>query len=124
MTSQGSAYARFQRALSSGNAMVAWATAAELPSLSLEDALALCLLLVDSDPERYERAALRWHARLCHEVRGLTIDEAGLCLASLRALPGRGGAPAGHALVALCEAHGLERATARLERWLHRTGAG
>jgi len=48
MTSQGSPHARLQRALASRNALVAWATASELPQVSLDDALALCLLLADS----------------------------------------------------------------------------
>ncbi|MDQ4048923.1 MAG: hypothetical protein M3131_06015, partial [Actinomycetota bacterium] len=60
MTSQGSAYARLRRALDRGNAVVAWAAAAELERVPLADALALCLLLVRSDAARYDRAAVRW----------------------------------------------------------------
>lgn len=123
MTSQGSPHARFQRALASGNALVAWATASELPQVSLEDALSLCLLLAEKDPERYKRAAVRWHARLCCEVGGLTIDESALALSSLRALPGRGGEAGAHALSAICERHELERAEGRLDEWLARRAA-
>lgn len=67
MTAQGSAYARFRRALDSRNATGALATATELDFVSLRDALELILLLVD-DPKRFRRAALRWHARYCGEV--------------------------------------------------------
>jgi hypothetical protein len=67
VTSQGSAYARFRRALNSHNATVALATATELDFVSLPDALQLVLLLVD-DPKRFRRAALRWHARYRGEV--------------------------------------------------------
>jgi hypothetical protein len=67
VTSQGSAYARFPRALDSRNATVALATATELDFVSLPDALELVLLLVD-DSKRFRRAALRWHARYCGEV--------------------------------------------------------
>jgi len=120
MTSQGSPYARLQRALASGNALVAWATASELPRVSLDDALALCLLLADEDPDRYEHAAVRWHARLCREVPGVTIDEAALALAALGALPGRAGRAGAQSLLAICQRHGLQRAEARLDEWLER----
>lgn len=72
MTSQGSAYARFRRAIDSHNPTVALATATELDFVSLPDALELVLLLVD-DPKRFRRAALRWHARYCAEVRPLRV---------------------------------------------------
>ncbi len=120
MTSQGSPYARLQRALASGNALVAWATASELPHVALDDALALCLLLVDEDPDRYGRAAVRWHARLCREMRALTIDESALALSALGALPGSGGEAGAQALIALCERHGLHRAEGWLEEWVER----
>jgi DNA-binding FadR family transcriptional regulator len=61
VTAQGSAYARFRRALDSRNATVAFASATELDFVSLPDALELVLLVVD-DPRRFGRAALRWHA--------------------------------------------------------------
>jgi hypothetical protein len=47
VTSQGSALARFRRAVASGNPSLALAAAAELPRLGLEDALALVLVLED-----------------------------------------------------------------------------
>jgi hypothetical protein len=56
VTSQGSAYARFRRALDSRNATVACATANELDFVSLPEALELVLLVVD-DPPRFRRAA-------------------------------------------------------------------
>ena len=42
------------------------------------DALALCLLLVDVDRPRYERATVRWLSRLFSEAKGLTLEEAQL----------------------------------------------
>ena len=63
MTSQGHPYARFRRALATGNARIAEAAARDLEHVALADALTLCLLYRD-DPERYERAAARWIARL------------------------------------------------------------
>ena len=55
MTSQGHPYARFRRALATGNARIAEAAARDLEHVSLADSLTLCLLYRD-DPERYERA--------------------------------------------------------------------
>jgi hypothetical protein len=48
VTSQGSPYVRFRRALDTGNATIALAAAAELDFVSLPDALELVLLLVHS----------------------------------------------------------------------------
>ena len=52
VTSQGSAYGRFKKALAQGNPLIALASARELPRLSLADALAL-LLVLRSDPDLY-----------------------------------------------------------------------
>ena len=41
----------------------------------------LCLLLCDGAPEKYGRAALRWHARYCREVRDVTLEDAQAVLA-------------------------------------------
>jgi hypothetical protein len=41
MTSQGSAYSRFKRALATGNPLLIRSTAAELPRIELADALAI-----------------------------------------------------------------------------------
>jgi hypothetical protein len=40
------------------------------------EALELCLLLCDRAPEKFPRAALRWHRRYCREVRDVTLEEA------------------------------------------------
>ena len=68
MTSQGSPYGRLHRALDSGNATIALAAASEMPTLGLSEALELCLLLLDQEPDRFSRAAVRWHGRYCREV--------------------------------------------------------
>lgn len=82
MTSQGSPYARFRRALDSRNATVAFATATELDFVSLPDAFELVLLVVD-DSRRFRRAGLRWHARYCAEVPDVGFEEAHAVLACL-----------------------------------------
>src|SRR4051812_50179434 len=64
---RGSPYVRFKRALATGNLSLVRAAAAELPAIDLGDALAICLLMSDRDDERFERAAVRWLARLALE---------------------------------------------------------
>ena len=59
---------RFRRALDRQNVTEAVSGASELPHVGLAEALELCLLLRDKPPERYPRAAMRWHGRLCREV--------------------------------------------------------
>jgi hypothetical protein len=117
VTAQGSAYSQFKRALGRRNFLLAWTTAAELPKLPLGDALAL-LLALDQQPWRYEKAAPRWHARLCDEAR-LTLPEAQLALAALHALVGPGAVGGGQALAAICSAHGLDDVVGVLDSWLN-----
>jgi hypothetical protein len=117
MTSQGSAYARFKRSLANGNPSIVLAAAAELPHVNLADALAISLLLLDKQPERFESAAVRWHSRLCREAR-LSLVEANVTLAGLMAMAGQGRDAGGHAVLSVCDAHGLTEAAAVLDAWL------
>ena len=86
MTSQGSAHGRFTRAIQQRNLLHAETAARELGRLSLDDALELTLLIAERDRDRYERAALKWHARFELETRGLTLAESQLVLAALNLL--------------------------------------
>jgi hypothetical protein len=95
-----------------------WAgEAARLPKVPLADALSLLLLALDQQPWRFEKAAPRWHARLCAEAQ-LTLPEAQPALAALQALAGPGVVGGGQALVSMCEAHGLDDAVSVLDAWL------
>lgn len=67
MGNAGSSYPRFQRALATGNLQLIRAAAAELPRVDLGDALSVCMAIRDAEPERFERAALRWLARYAVE---------------------------------------------------------
>ena len=67
MTSQGTAHGRFQRAINRRHVQAAEMAAREIGGLSLSDALSLCELLANTDPARYERAALRWLQRFIDE---------------------------------------------------------
>jgi hypothetical protein len=75
VSSAGSPYARFRRALATGNLTLIRTTAAELPSVRLDDALEVCVLLRDREPERYERAAVRWIARFCVERQEVSLED-------------------------------------------------
>jgi len=74
MGNAGSPYPRFQRALASGNLQLIRAAAAELPHVELGDALAVCLAIREAEPERFERAALRWLARYAVEQAGSVAE--------------------------------------------------
>ena len=110
MTSQGSAYGRFRRALDTGNAHLTLAAAADLEHVGRADALELLLLLLDAEPSRFERAALRWHGRYCREVSDVDLAEAQAVLACLAALRGSRPEPAAHALADLVYRRDLARA--------------
>lgn len=80
MASHGHPHARFRRALSTGNPRLAEAAARDLHHVSLADALELCLLY-RGEPERYERAAARWIARLVTERPAVRLSEVELAAA-------------------------------------------
>ena len=85
MTSEGSALARFRRALAAHSGPAAYAAATELQDVELADALALTLLL-SGDSDLFDRACVRWVARFALEVRGVGLREAYLAQASLSAV--------------------------------------
>jgi hypothetical protein len=105
MTSQGHAYARFRRALKTGNAHIALAAAAELRQVGLADALSLLLLIREDKPVLYDKAAVRWFAKYAGEDRYLLLRDA-------------------RELVDLLDGVGRhdQVAVVRLERWLRARG--
>jgi hypothetical protein len=107
---------RFRRALDRGNVTEALSSASELEHVRLNEALELCLLLRDTAPERFPRAALRWHARLCREV-DVTLEEAQAVLAALVLLSGERKRNAAYALAELLSRRGLERPCETLVTW-------
>jgi hypothetical protein len=82
------------------------AAARELPRIALDDALRICLVLRDGDPDRYERAAVRWLGRFALEAQRVTIDALRAAADELEALP-RQPAEAMERLQRLCVAHGV-----------------
>jgi hypothetical protein len=75
VTSDGSPYSRFRRALATGDLLLIRAAAAELGTVSLGDALQVCVAIRDAKPEQFERAALRWIARYCVERPKVTLAQ-------------------------------------------------
>src|SRR5690242_8791555 len=106
VTSDGSAYARFRRALETGNELLVLGAARELPQIALDDALRIFLVLRDGDPARYDRAAVRWLGRFALEARAVTIRDLRAAAAALDALPTRS-AEAMEQLQTLCLACGV-----------------
>jgi hypothetical protein len=107
---------RFRRALDRQNVTEALSVASELPHVRLAEARELCLLLRDKSPERYRRAALRWHGRLCRDV-DVSLEEAQAVLAALVLLADERKSKAAFALADLLSRRGLERSCETLVAW-------
>ncbi len=120
VTSPRHAYAEFRRALDSRNVTAALSAAGALEHVGLADALELCLLLHDKAPKRFDRAALRWHARYCRDVGDVTLDEAHAVLALLAALRGGRAPAAARALAELLDRRLLIGAGEALIKWADR----
>ena len=86
VTSQGTAYSRFQRALTTGNMRAIEAAAAELPRVGLDDALAILVVLAQTSDPRFDRAAARWVGRLLTETPA-GLSDARFALALVERLP-------------------------------------
>jgi hypothetical protein len=85
---------------------------------SLRDGLLVCLGLLETDPERFERAAVVWHRRWCAEQRGIGFDEARAALEALEGLGGADPEAAAEDLRAACrETEGVDSV---LKAWLER----
>ena len=117
---QGSAYMRFRRALDRGNLTEALSAAAELQFVSLAEALELTLLLADREPEKYERAAARWHLRFAQEVPHVDVRESLAVLALLAAIPANRLAASALAEL-LSRRRSCERIAEALVRWSRTT---
>jgi hypothetical protein len=74
VSTKGHSYARFRRALALRDLDLIRHAAAELPRVPLADAAAVCALLADAEPGRFDRAACRWLARYCVETREVTLE--------------------------------------------------
>ena len=123
MTSDGHAVTRLRRALERGTANQIRAIVAELPRpVGLEDALAICLVLLDREPETYPRAGARWASRFAIERR-LTLTDTQLALSALATLPGESPRAGAEALIELADRYRLQRVDELLSAWLERRAA-
>lgn len=104
MTSQGSPYSSFKRALARGSLTQILAAAADLPHIALDDALAICDAM--QGHEQADRAAVRWLARLALERSSVRLEDLRAGLAAFDAFPYN---PDGarQALRELCRLHGV-----------------
>jgi hypothetical protein len=78
---------RFRRALDRRNVTEAVSAASELQFVGLAEALELTLLFADRQPDKYERAAGRWHVRFLQKVPNVELRESQAVLALLIAVP-------------------------------------
>jgi hypothetical protein len=116
MTSDGSPYTRFQRALNSGNLHLIRTAALELPrGVPLSDALRIVYLLRD-DEARYERACLRWVARFCLECQDATLEQVERAAGALRDLLWNAD-EATRTLSELCARNGIQHAQVKGPRY-------
>jgi hypothetical protein len=114
LTAQGHPRAIFKRAIENGNVIVAEMTARQLGRITLEESLALTALVVQKDPGRRSRYAVRWLRRLLEEDESLTIEEATLAASALAALGGRGQEEAHATLSAMAERATRQRVARRV----------
>ena len=111
VTSQGSPFQRFRRAIATGNLNIIRAAAAELPRIGLAEAAAILLVIAERDPDSYDRAAMRWLGRLCLERSGAALTDLARAAEALDTLPTEP-APARASLAELCTRAGLRDAAA------------
>jgi hypothetical protein len=118
MTSQGHAVTRFARAVKTGNPNIVVAAAAELPRLSLADALLVLLVFARARAPQTEAAAVRWAARYLTEVRPTPRPrEAHLVLSAACALAGPSPAAGREALHALATQRRIHELCRALDEW-------
>ena len=106
VSSQGSAYARFRRALRTGNLALVRAAAGELPAVRLDDALLIACLIEEQDADQFERAAVRWLGRFALERPSVRIEDLREAAIAFEALPVNPDAARAR-LADLCARHGL-----------------
>jgi hypothetical protein len=109
MTSAGSPYTRFQHALATHNLNIIRAAAAELPRIGVAEAAAMLLVISRVDPDSYERAALRWLAKLCTERCRTDLEDVSAAAAALSAMQ-ESPDSARRMLATVCERAGLPEA--------------
>jgi hypothetical protein len=93
------------------------AAARELPSVALDHALGLCLLMAKENDARCERAMTRWAGRALAEHPEIGLPAAVEMIAGLQELRGSSPPTAGASLAFVLRAAGLRRCAQRVERF-------
>jgi hypothetical protein len=106
MTSQGTAYSRFHRAIGTRNMRIITAAAAELPRIGVAEAAAILLVIHEVEADAFDRAALRWLAKLCSERSRAGLADVAEAAAALNALD-ESPADGRRRLEAICRRAGL-----------------
>ena len=107
---------RFRRALDRGNVAEALSAGSELQFVGLAEALELTLLLAGGEPEKYERAVVRWHLRFLQETNNVDLRESLAVLVLLAAIPANRTAATALAEL-LSRRRSCERIAEALVRW-------
>jgi hypothetical protein len=82
----GSPHARLQRALAREDLLGAHAAAVDLGRVNLADALRILILIARKDPDRFERAAVRFIGRVASETPTLRLHDLNLLLGAVAGL--------------------------------------
>jgi hypothetical protein len=89
VTAQGQPLTRYRRALERRHLFGAETAAREMGFMPLRDALGLLALYAAEGSPKYDKAAVRWLARLALESDDLQVRDVQLAAAALQALPTR-----------------------------------
>lgn len=116
VTAAGSPRSRLLRAIERGNLELVRLAAVECARIDLEDALRILLLIRDQDPDRYERAAVRWSGRLLAGRPSIGFGRAGEILSNAEGLASPDGSVAASRLALVMRACGEPRLAEVLER--------
>jgi hypothetical protein len=80
-------YPRLRAALDAGDLGFVRRYAREQGPLNLADALQVCLVIREREPERYQRAAVRWIGRFALEAREASVEDVRVIAEVLDELP-------------------------------------
>jgi hypothetical protein len=85
---------------------------------SLKDGIVVCLGLLAEEGDRFEPAAVAWHARWCASLPGVLFAESRAALCALEALMGPQPSAGALALSDVCRRHGVDDVASVLDMWL------
>ncbi len=87
----------------------------ELPRIGVAEAASILLVILRSEPDQYERAAVRWLGRLCLERTRVDLEDLSRAASALVALPAQPDS-ARPLLAEVCSRAGQEQAAAVFRR--------